>query len=49
MRYKLQQNAQSTRCGQFLWLLVPVLVGSALYDKHETGLACIARAKPYKM
>ena len=26
-----------------------MLVGSALYDKHETGLACIAQAKPYKM
>ena len=26
-----------------------MLVGSALYDKHETRLACIAQAKPYKM
>ena len=24
-------------------------VGSALYDKHKTGLACIAQAKPYEM
>ena len=28
---------------------ITVLVGSALYDKHETGLACIAQTKPYKM
>ena len=28
---------------------LPVLVGSALYDKHDTGLACIAQAKPNKM
>ena len=26
-----------------------MLVGSALFDKHETGLACIAQAEPYKM
>ena len=26
-----------------------MLVGSALYDKHETGVACIAQAKLYKM
>ena len=28
---------------------IPVLVGLALYDKHGTGLACIAHAKPYKL
>ena len=26
-----------------------MLVGSAQYDKHETGLARVAQAKPYKM
>ena len=35
--------------GTCLLLKISVLVGSGLYDKHETGLACIAQAKLYKM
>ena len=39
----------SSWLGTCLLLKISVLVGSGLYDKHETGLACIAQAKLYKM
>ena len=44
MMLAIGQDAWAVSC-----LQIPVLVGSALYDKHETGLVCIAQAKPYKM
>ena len=32
-----------------VFVAVNTSVSRVLYDKHETGLACLAQAKPYKM
>ena len=47
----ISEQPTLTKCSNYmLWAMFvavnTMLLGPALHDKHETGLACIAQAKP---